>query len=77
MKSFIGAKVILAEPMDECSFLTEVKKQPLVEGQETRPGYHVVYANPDGEDYHSWSPKDVFEGAYREVTSGEKELINR
>ena len=30
-----------------------------------RPGYKVVYA-PD--NYESWSPKDVFEEAYRETT---------
>lgn len=30
-----------------------------------REGYKVVYA-PDG--YESWSPKDVFEEAYRETT---------
>ena len=30
-----------------------------------RKGYKVVYA-PDG--YESWSPKDVFEEAYRETT---------
>ena len=36
-----------------------------------RSGYKVVY--PDG--YVSWSPKDVFETAYREITIGEKELI--
>ena len=33
-----------------------------------KPGYKVTY--PD--DYVSWSPKDVFENAYREVTNGEK-----
>ena len=29
------------------------------------PGYKVVY--PDG--YESWSPKDVFEEAYKEIES--------
>lgn len=55
MKSYIGSKIIQAEP--------EVK-----EGQD---GYKVVY--PDG--YVSWSPKDVFEVAYREVTENEETLI--
>jgi len=36
------------------------------------PGYRVKY--PDG--YISWSPKDVFESAYREVTSTELELVH-
>lgn len=36
-----------------------------------KPGYKVIY--PDG--YISWSPKDVFEEAYREVSDGEKILM--
>jgi hypothetical protein len=39
--------------------------------KDERPGYTVIY--PDG--YESWSPKDVFEGSYREVTQQEKNLI--
>lgn len=39
--------------------------------KEGKDGYHVIY--PDG--YESWSPKEVFEGAYREVTAAEKALI--
>lgn len=35
-------------------------------------GYEVVY--PDG--YRSWSPRRVFEGAYREVTADERRLID-
>ena len=34
-------------------------------------GYHVQYPN----GYNSWSPKDVFEAAYREITEIEKELV--
>ena len=37
-----------------------------------KSGYHVTYA--DG--YESWSPKDVFERAYREVTEPEKEFVS-
>jgi len=36
------------------------------------PGYKVIY--PDG--YVSWSPKAVFEEAYRLISDGEKELID-
>jgi len=36
-----------------------------------KEGYSVTY--PDG--YVSWSPKDVFESAYRLVTNSEKELF--
>lgn len=70
MKKYIGCKIIKAEEMDECSFLSKFKKED-VSNRETRPGYHVKY--PDG--YHSWSPKEVFESAYREVTNGEMSLL--
>jgi hypothetical protein len=36
-----------------------------------KPGYRVGY--PDG--YESWSPKETFESAYREVTDAEKEML--
>ena len=64
MKKFIGTKVIMAEPMT----MTEAQK---VLGREIKPatveedGYLVKYK--DG--YKSWSPKSVFEEAYREVGS--------
>lgn len=60
MKKFIGTKVIMAEPMT----MTEAQK---VLGREIKPatdeedGYLV--------EYWSWSPKSVFEKAYREVGS--------
>ena len=50
MKTFIGAKLIAAEPQEK-------------DGQD---GYKVVYA--DG--YTSWSPKAVFEEAYRSISDG-------
>ena len=34
-------------------------------GNEPKKGYHVQYTNPDGSIYDSWSPKDVFEKAYK------------
>lgn len=70
MKSFIGSKIIKGEEMDECTFLSKFKGED-VTNRETRPGYHVKY--PDG--YDSWSPKEVFENAYREITPGEFELL--
>lgn len=70
MKSYIGSKIIQGEEMDECTFLSTEKGKD-VSNRETRLGYKVVYA--DG--YISWSPKAVFETAYREISSGEKELL--
>lgn len=40
-----------------------IQAEPMV-GKNGKNGYKVVY--PDG--YESWSPKDVFEEAYRETT---------
>jgi len=57
MKTYIGCKIINAEPQEK-------------NGEQ---GYKVVY--PDG--YVSWSPKSVFEGAYREIIPGELELIGK
>ena len=64
MKKFIGTKVIMAEPMT-------MTGAQIVLGREIKPttveedGYLVVYKN----EYKSWSPKSVFEEAYREVGS--------
>ena len=52
MKEYIGTKMIQAEP-------EKGLYRPY--DQELTEGYRVVY--PDG--YVSWSPKDVFEAAYR------------
>jgi len=56
--------------MSEIDFLNENDK-PIVPGRKNRDGYKVVY--PDG--YVSWSPKKVFEEAYREVNEEEIELL--
>ena len=77
MKTFIGAKIIQAEFMTQEMFQRDIKKNPSWDTYETKPGYHVVYANPNGSEYHSWSPADVFENAYRELTDGEIEFIKK
>ena len=71
MKNYIGAKIIKAERMGELTFFSLHKPghQPPLED---RLGYHVQY--PDG--YNSWSPKEVFENAYRPITDGEMHLIS-
>lgn len=71
MKPYIGAKVVKAEPMSEITFLNKIKRQPVETNRKDREGYLVVY--PD--DYKSWSPKAVFEQAYREVDPKEAEII--
>ena len=72
MKKYIGTKMIQAEPAFRVSagdFKNVIypKTHAVPEdrtGQTWEDGYKVVY--PDG--YVSWSPKDVFEEAYRETT---------
>lgn len=67
MKQFTGTKTVKACPMT----LGEAEKVlnrhidiPSVENRELTPGYLVEYG-ADGDNYRSWSPKDVFERAYR------------
>lgn len=65
MKKYIGTKIIHAEPMKAEDF----KIHPLQVMGDCHDGYYVIYE--DG--YKSWSPKDVFEKAYRvcdEMTFG-------
>ena len=71
-KTYIGTKIIAAEPMNEWTFISVIKKQD-VPKTENREGYKVRYE--DG--YISWSPKETFERAYRLVTPEEKELLTK
>ena len=71
-KLYIGAKIITACPMDEFDFLRDYKEEDWTgRGRESRAGYRITYSG----GYVSWSPKDVFETAYREITSAEKEML--
>ena len=70
-KLYIGCKIIGAYQLSECNFL-RLEKGEDTTNREDRPGYLVKY--PDG--YVSWSPKGVFESAYRLVDNGEKSLFN-
>ena len=58
MEDYIGTKIIGAERAQKHTCTTA----DCPEGVE---GYKVVYSNPDGSTYESWSPKDVFEATYR------------
>lgn len=71
MEKYIGTKTVEAEPAFRVSgkdFKNEIhpKSWPIPidrDGQTWEDGYKVVY--PDG--YESWSPKEVFEAAYRKT----------
>ena len=70
MKLYVGLKFIRAEEMGRA----EAVDKGLARGTEAEPdepGYKVVY--PDG--YESWSPKEVFEAAYRLVTAQEIDFV--
>jgi hypothetical protein len=62
VEKYIGTKIIEAEPMTSEEF-NEAIRQLFYSGDDKR-GYKVKYE--DG--YISWSPKDVFEKAYRAAT---------
>ncbi len=68
--AYIGTKIIQAKRMSERMFLATVKGERLT-GKVNRHGYLVVY--PGG--YKSWSPKDVFEQAYRQISDEETRMI--
>lgn len=67
LKKYIGTKVVKARPMNEIDAESIGYARKNSDHHEYREGYHVQYTNPDGSTYDSWSPKDVFENAYREV----------
>ena len=69
VKAYIGTKIIKAYECDNIAFLRSEGKE--TESVDKCPGYIVVY--PD--NYRSWSPKDVFEHAYREISENEKNLV--
>lgn len=79
MKNYIGVKVIKAKQMtygeykkikygDKSNFESTLK--------EDAPGYMVIYPNPTPPNHMSWSPKEVFEMAYREIIDFEVDLMN-
>ena len=71
MKVYIGTKIIQAEPMNLGDYNNHRGWEIPKDENPEREGYLVKYE--DG--YESWSPKEVFERCYREITDNEKELI--
>lgn len=67
MKQYLGVKLISAEPCSQDQYAGAKNFGDLskLSGGVDREGYKVVYE--DG--YTSWSPKDVFEKAYREINN--------
>ena len=71
MKSFIGTKMILARPMSRGEYNTYRGWQIPLDVNPADEGFLVEYVDggasnhPGHAGYISWSPKDVFERAYR------------
>lgn len=63
MLKYIGVKIVGAVPMDREQF--EAKHGRTVGGDKTGEGYEVEYDN----GYKAWSPKDVFDAAYRPINA--------
>lgn len=71
MEKFIGTKVVKAKPMTRQEY-NDLRNWTLPEDENgADEGYLVEYVDggkanhPDFNGYISWSPKDVFERAYR------------
>lgn len=74
MVAYIGTKIVCAVPMSKHVFMNGKNPPEAIPAEEAgkdRVGYSVVY--PDG--YESWSPKEVFEAAYRLVSDDERRMI--
>lgn len=65
LKKYLGTKVVEARPMNEIDAESVGYARKNIDNHEWREGYHVRYTNPDGSTYDSWSPKNVFEKAYK------------
>ena len=63
MKTYIGTKIIQAEPARRIDGKVYSPDEILPKDTDVEVGYRVRY--PDG--YESWSPRDVFEAAYMPV----------
>lgn len=70
MKTAIGTKVIRFEPMTKGEFEKVFRRVHPDNSPVEAEGYHVQYDNPNGSVYDSWSPKNVFDVAYRLLDGG-------
>lgn len=77
IKAYVGCKIINACPLDYHAFCKLMGKPIEDEDADPPRGYLVIYPSMEegGEVYKSWSPKAVFENAYRPVHPEEKRMI--
>ena len=73
MKKYIGTKIITATPMSRGSYNTYRGLELPADEKWDDEGYLVEYMDggkpnhPDHKGYISWSPKEQFDNAYREI----------
>lgn len=67
MDTFIGSKILRAEPMYRGQFDFEKGRPVELNAESKEAGYKVVYE--DG--YESWSPKPQFDAAYVKIPNAE------
>lgn len=68
MKNYIGCKMVKAEEMSRGEYNLKRGWQIPADENPDDAGYYLVY--PDG--YVSWSPKEIFEGAYMQLEDNKK-----
>lgn len=67
LKLYQCHKKVHATPMTLGEFKEHANKPDLIGAPESE-GYLVVYSKDTPEEYHSWSPKAVFDEGYAELT---------
>lgn len=76
LKLYQCHKNVHARPMTLGEFKEHTNKPDLI-GDPDKEGYLVVYSMGTQEEYHSWSPKEVFDSGNTEVELYLVELISR
>lgn len=73
MEKYIGTKIIKAKPMNRLDYNNLRGWEVPADEDPSDDGYLVEYTDggkanhPDFDGYISWSPKDVFERAYKRI----------
>ena len=74
LKLYQCHKKVHATPMTLGEFKEHANRPDLIGAPESE-GYLVVYSKDTPEEYHSWSPKAVFDEGYAEPTENELPLV--
>lgn len=72
MKTYIGTKIIKAEKMTRGEYNIYKNWDIPANENPSDEGYLVKYSD----SYESWSPKEQFDLAYRQLSDDERELLD-